>query len=68
MGTGSPYKKIARVIPCVFAIVIPLTGLDSCGSAIRMSILILAALALRVIPAPERESPVRAGFVQGSLV
>ena len=38
-------------------LVIPLTGLDSCGSAIRMSILILAALALRVIPASERESP-----------
>ena len=31
--------------------VIPLTGLDCYGSAIRMSILILAALALHVIPA-----------------
>ena len=30
--------------------VIPLTGLDCCGLAIRMSILILAALALHVIP------------------
>lgn len=38
--------------------VIPLTGLDCYGSAIRMSILILAALALHVIPAAERESPV----------
>ena len=37
--------------------VIPLTGLDSCGSAIRMSILILAVLALRVIPASVPESP-----------
>ena len=30
--------------------VIPLTGLDCYGSAIRMSILILAVLALHVIP------------------
>jgi len=65
---ASDIETCKHVSASLGSVVIPLTGLDCCGSAIRMSILILAALALRVIPATERESPARAGLVQGSLV
>ena len=54
---ASDIETCKHVSASLGSFVIPLTGLDSCGSAIRMSILILAALALRVIPATERESP-----------
>ena len=54
---ASDIETCKHVSASLGSFVIPLTGLDSCGSAIRMSILILAALALRVIPATKRESP-----------